>query len=127
MKISPKLTEKYSSRTNKVDAALGYGKNCSPVVFQYGCPNNAPAILWASGKSNQQIKGISLGGWKALFEHRSIDTTLYQLFTESFSYKRYPELLWSAGQYKLALEFCESVDSNQNTQLYILILALFSK
>lgn len=122
-----KLMLKYSSRTNKPDAALGYSKNCSPVVFQYGCPNNAPAILWANGKPNNQKNGIALGRWDALFSERSIDTSLYPLFENNFSYDSYPELLWTAGQYKLALEFCESVDSDENTKLYILILALSSK
>ncbi|EOW9141025.1 TPA: hypothetical protein NKP35_004722 [Vibrio parahaemolyticus] len=122
-----KLMLKYSSRTNKPNAALGYGKNCSPVVFQYGCPNNAPAILWANGKPNNQKNGIALGRWDALFSERSIDTSLYPLFENNFSYDSYPELLWTAGQYKLALEFCESVDSDENTKLYILILALSSK
>ncbi|MBF4442939.1 hypothetical protein, partial [Vibrio anguillarum] len=104
----------------------GYGQNCSPIVYQYGCPNNAPAILWANGKPNKK-NGISFGRWDALFSERSIDTSLYPLFEEKFSFESYPELLWTAGQYKLALEFCEAVDSDEKTKLYILILALSSK
>ncbi|MBF4343619.1 hypothetical protein EAY39_23330, partial [Vibrio anguillarum] len=108
--VIKQLLMKYAPRTNKPDAALGYGQNCSPIVYQYGCPNNAPAILWANGKPNKK-NGISFGRWDALFSERSIDTSLYPLFEEKFSFESYPELLWTAGQYKLALEFCEAVDS----------------
>jgi len=118
------LLIKYGSRTNKEGASLGYGSNCSPVVFQYGCPNNAPAILWANGKPNNKSNGISSGRWTSLFNERSVDASLYPLFDNDISYLTYPELLWSAGQYKLALQFCEEVDSD--ARLYNLILALAS-
>ncbi|TMO04462.1 hypothetical protein CWB60_16205 [Pseudoalteromonas sp. S327] len=118
------LLVKYSTRTNKSDAALGYGDNCSPVVFQYGCPNNAPAILWANGKPNKKSNSLSEGRWDSLFSERSIDTELYPLFENSIAYQTYPELLWSAGQHKLALKFCDEAD--ENTKLYNLILALSS-
>ena len=118
------LLMKYGARTNKNDAALGYGDNCSPVVFQYGCPNNSPAILWANGKPNKKTNCISDERWDSLFSERSVDTSLYPLFENSISYLTYPELLWSVGQYKLALKFCKETDENAN--LYNLILALSS-
>ena len=119
------LITKYGERTNKPSATLGYGQNCSPIIFQYGCPNNSPALLWANGKSNKKSNGISTGRWEALFSERSINTSLYPLFENDFLYQTYPELLWTAGQYKLALEFCEG--EYKDAKLYNLILALSAK
>lgn len=121
------LIIKYGARTNKPSASLGYSGNCSPVIFQYGCPNNAPALLWASGNPNSNDNGITLGRWDALFSERSIDSSLYKLFEGGQFYTTYPELLWSAGQYNLALTFCENLESSNDTKIYILILALISK
>jgi hypothetical protein len=119
-----KLLIKYGARTNKNGAALGFGDNCSPVVFQYGCPNNSPAILWANGKPNKKTNGISDQRWDSLFSERSVDTSLYRLFENNVSYLTYPELLWTVGQYQLALKFCEEAD--ECARLYNLILALSS-
>ena len=118
------LLIKYASRTNKNGAALGYGDNCSPVVFQYGCPNNSPAILWANGKPNKKTNSISDQRWDSLFSERSVDASLYPLFENNISYLTYPELLWTVGQYQLALKFCEEID--ESARLYNLILALSS-
>ena len=43
------LCVEYAPLTAKPGVALGFGDVMSPIVFQYGCPNNAPAILWARG------------------------------------------------------------------------------
>lgn len=121
------LLIKYGARTNKPDAALGYNGDCSPVIFQYGCPNNAPAILWATGNPKVNAAGITTGRWNAIFSERSIDSSLYKLFNGDLFYKTYPELLWNAGQYKLAFSFCENLDASNDTKVYILMLALISK
>jgi len=119
------LVENYALRTNKPNASLGYGKNCTPIVFQHGCPNNTPAILWANGKPNNRSHNISNNRWDALFSERSIDTSLYPLFEENITFQSYPELLWDGGQYKLAISFLES--ENEDAKLNNLILALASK
>lgn len=119
------LIEKYGQRTHKSGAKFGFGSNCSPVIFQHGCPNNAPALLWANGKPNGKVTLTPKVRWDALFSNRSIDTSLYPLFEDDFSPQSYPELLWSARQYRLALEFCES--EHEDAKLYNLILALASQ
>lgn len=119
------LVVKYGARTSKPNVSLGYGANCTPIIFQHGCPNNAPAILWVNGKPNKRTNSISEDRWDALFSERSIDTSLYPLFDKNITFQSYPELLWSAGQFRLAIEFLES--ENEEAKLHNLILALASK
>ncbi len=53
------ICDSYGKLTGRDRAARGVGGLMSPVVFQHGCPNNAPAILWASGRA-----------WRPLFPNR---------------------------------------------------------
>ena len=53
------LCRKYAGRTSRSGIPLGYRRAFSLVVFEHKCPNTAPAILWAGGKT-----------WKPLFKAR---------------------------------------------------------
>lgn len=88
-----RLCDVYGKCTSKSRASRGFGGSMSPVIFQHGCPNNAPAILWASGRH-----------WVPLFPSRGIPPALYGCFGDTEEGTRNAEILWNAGQYKLALE-----------------------
>ncbi len=121
-KIFKNLALIYGSKTDKPSASLGYGSIATPIIFQHGCPNNAPAILWA-GSKNKSLESR----WAPLFSDRSIATSLYQLFEVNVSFQTFPELLWANREKKLALKFCEKYNSEKKAKVYVLILALVKK
>lgn len=57
------LCSKYGKRTSKPGMRLGFKKTMAALVFEHGCPNNAPSILWApAGESD----------WHPLFPDRTV-------------------------------------------------------
>jgi len=52
----------------------GHQRSMSTIVFEHGCPNNAPGILWTKTKK-----------WKPLFPDRAIPPSLLGLFNEEQS------------------------------------------
>lgn len=88
----------YGARTSKPNAALGFGESSSLVVFEHGCPNNCPAILWVSGEV-----------WRPLFPDRGIPSGL----TMEFGVKRRAPLadsLWASGQHKMAIALLDQLE-----------------
>lgn len=73
----------------------------TPIVFQHGCPNNAPVILWSGGRS-----------WEALFPNRAIPSELYECFGEGKGADM-PEILWQSGQYRLGLQVLEAIETRK--------------
>jgi len=106
------VLEKYASRTSKPGAALGYGEVMAPIVFQHGCPNNSPVILWSGGPT-----------WEALFPNRSIPTELFECFYEE-SATDDPEILWRSGQYRLALQILEAIETRTLEKNQIKLLSV---
>ena len=58
------LCSAYAKRTSKSKMPFGYGNINAVSVFEHGCPNNAPAILWAPTTSKKP--------WCPIFPSRSI-------------------------------------------------------
>jgi len=108
-----RVCDEYGKSTGKSGAARGVGGTMSPVIFQHGCPNNAPAILWASGK-----------GWRGLFPDRGIPPELYPCFGDVDDGTRNAEILWDAGQYRLALEILNAAQYGKKSRNYQLLLAV---
>jgi len=79
-------------------SGIGYRNSGGLVVFEHGCPNNLPEILW-----------FNRCGWKGLFPNGSIPTDLRSYF-EKDSMEREVEVLWQVNQPKLALSLLEAVD-----------------
>jgi len=97
---------------------LGYKNICSNIVFQHGCPNTNPSILWAHSRY-----------WKALFPNQGVHPEFIECFGKK-SLARESELLWKINQRKLALKFLESENLNKLNKgelLLILILSLIQK
>lgn len=69
----------------------GYGGGGGLTVFQHGCPNNTPAILWCAR-----------GKFRPLFPDRGVPTDLQKSFGQ-FNAQAIAEDLWTFGQYRLAL------------------------
>ncbi len=110
------LSYRYGERLNESKAQLGYGELLSPVVFQYGCPNNAPGIFWSKGKR-----------WQPLFPKRSIAAEVYRLFRENMTDETTPEELWMVGHHNLAIEVINNINSYRGDHQYVMILGFLDK
>lgn len=60
-KFYMEMGEKYSPKNR---FWLGYNDACLPLAFEWGCPNQAPAILWMFASKKQDK-------WKQLFSRRA--------------------------------------------------------
>ena len=111
-----KLCENYAEGIGMESSAMGYRGTACPVVFEHGCPNNLPAILWASNK-----------GWKPLFPNRAIPTELRGYF-DALGTDHAIETLWRANQPRLALRLLDSLDRekrlDQNHWMLMTLLGL---
>jgi hypothetical protein len=114
------LLHKYGQRFYEGSAGLGYGKLLSPIVFQYGCPNNAPSIFWSNG---QRVKNK----WRPLFPGRSVPNDLYPLFKLDLSESSSPEEIWMAGNYELAVELIDRLNHFHGEHQLLVVLALLEK
>lgn len=56
------LCRTYGGRTSRRSMRHGFGSTMAAIVFEHGCPNNAPAILWAPASPR----------WAPLFPNRSV-------------------------------------------------------
>lgn len=92
------LCENYAELIDMKSSGFGYRGSSCPIVFEHGCPNNLPVILWAKRK-----------GWEGLFPNRSIPTDMRSCFDEDGT-ERAIEALWRANQPKLALSMLDALD-----------------
>lgn len=59
-----KLCNRYGRRTSRPGMRLGFKQTMAALVFEHGCPNNTPSILWAP-----TIEGKD---WRPLFPDRTV-------------------------------------------------------
>lgn len=102
------------------DGGVGYGGSLCPVVFQHGCPNNVPLLLWKNIKDGKQC-------WNPLFPNRSIPEELYFLFEEDLSKSASPEELWMVGYYNLALKLLGDIDSYHGKHDFLVLLGYLNR
>lgn len=88
------LCKKYATYADLSVLSLGYRGSASHVVFEHGCPNNAPVILWERN---------------GLFPNRLIPAEMRPCFDEDGTVRAI-EGLWSAGQRKLALSILDGLE-----------------
>lgn len=99
--LTPELTSLCVNYAKKIDlemSGIGYRGSGCPVVFEHGCPNNLPAILWASRP-----------GWKGLFPNRAVPTDMRSCFDGNGTDMAI-EALWRSNQPKLALSLLEALN-----------------
>lgn len=58
------LCNRYGRRTSRPGMRLGFQKTMAALVFEHGCPNNTPSILWAPVSDKSE--------WKPLFPDRTV-------------------------------------------------------
>lgn len=81
----------YAKRTHRKKIPMGFGGGGVATVFEHGCPNNAPVLLWSPGPK-----------FKPLFPERGIPSELKPLFSQE-DVNRPASVLWDRSQYRLAL------------------------
>lgn len=114
------LCTTYAKRIGIESAGLGFRKGICPVVFEHGCPNNLPGILWWNKRPRV---------WKSLFPNGSIPFEMRSYFDDDGT-ERGIEALWKANQPKLAFSLLNSLEhtspltSDQRMLLMLLGLSL---
>lgn len=98
------------------ESSYSYGNTLSPIIFQHGCPNNAPSIFWASFNKP----------FKPLFPDRSIPHDLYPLFNLDNSICTSAEDVWMAGNYALAIQLVDRLEDFRGEHKLVIILALIA-
>lgn len=115
------VLQKYGAPLGRATQAMGYGGLASPVIFQYGCPNNVPLIFWLRPTRASRIN------WRPLFPNRSVSNDVYPLFSHDFSREALPEELWMAGHRHLALNALERISNYDESHQLMLVLGLLAK
>ncbi|MBF0294194.1 MAG: hypothetical protein HQL96_03320 [Magnetococcales bacterium] len=92
------LCTSYARKFRIGSSGLGYRDSLSNIVFEHGCPNNLPKILW-----------MNINGWSGLFPNRSIPNEMRPCFDADGS-ARASEVLWQVNQPGLALSLLDALD-----------------
>jgi hypothetical protein len=102
----------YAERTRHADIPFGFGGGAVGMVFEHGCPNNAPVVLWSKGPR-----------YRALFPGRGIPVGLRPAFSQ-IDVNRPAEVLWDVRQYWLALAMLRepSLERHQGSQWRLLVM-----
>ena len=88
------LLTRYASDLAQKNKPLGFKKIGSLLVFEHGCPNNAPAVFWSRPKSGKV--------WEPLFPGRAVLTAEKSAFPLEVQRQDAVLLLHSAGQARTA-------------------------
>ena len=112
-----RICEKYASRTCRSNLAQGYGKSMSSLVFEHGCPNNVPAIFWATAARTKS--------WSPIFPYRSIQTEEQTVFPPEISKNDPLSVLLDVGQVRLART--RLTGKSELTKEIITLLGLLAK
>lgn len=90
------LCEKYGRRAFKTRKHFwwGFKQGMSSLVFEHGCPNNTPAILWDPDDKN--------GKWVGVFPNRTVGTTTASVFPPEIMRGDAIQTLRDVGQTRLA-------------------------
>jgi hypothetical protein len=88
------LMSRYGSRTSCPGFSLGYEETAAALIFEHGCPDNCPAILWAPPNTNAR--------WQPLFPTRSILPAEASAFPSEILRPDPARIMMQAGQRRLA-------------------------
>lgn len=89
---------RYGAAAQSSSGGLGFGEGGCNIIFQHGCPNNAPLVLWEEGAKR----------FRPLFPDRGIPAALQQYFGRTQPLER-AELLWNERQFLIALKLLDDV------------------
>lgn len=115
-----KLCQKYGRIANKKRKHmwLGHEEGMAAIIFEHGCPNNTPAILW-----EPDFKGSR---WKGLFPNRTVSSSVASVFPPEIVRGDHIQILVDAGQKKLANSGA-LLRRGPAGQMILIILALIAK
>lgn len=90
------LCRKYGRIANKrrKNMWLGYREGMAAIVFEHGCPNNTPGILWEPDFKNSN--------WIGLFPNRTVSSSIQSVFPEEVKRSDAVALLLEIGQKRIA-------------------------
>lgn len=88
------LCRRYANSRKLYGSPLGYQQTGALLVFEHGCPNNAPALLWARSKHD--------ASWRPLFPSRSVDASMMSVFPPEIARRDPVHSLIEAGQKRIA-------------------------
>lgn len=111
------LCKAYSIKTRRPNMALGYDNIMASLVFEHGCPNNTPSILWAEASRNRS--------WTPLFPNRAIQSAEHSVFPPEIARREPASVLIDAGQTRLAQRSREG--QREPATIALIILALIAK
>ena len=112
------LCRLYGNHTSKPAMAMGYKETMAALVFEHGCPNNTPAILWAASAKHKN--------WQPLFPQRTIPADTHTVFPPEIARRDPISVLIDAGQSRLAKTGLRSIGHITSRQEFAL-LALLAK
>ena len=114
------LCEKYGRIANRKRKNMwwGYREGMAAIVFEHGCPNNTPAILWEPDFSGS--------GWVGLFPNRSVSVDVASVFPAEIVRGDPVEVLEESGQQRLARSGA-LLRRGMAGQLILTLLALIAK
>lgn len=113
-----KLFRKYGNLTSRPNLSWGYGKSTALLIFEHGCPNNVPAIMWAPPTPQKN--------WAPLFPNRVVQGEIRSIFPQELASHTPIDVMLSAGYTKAAL-ISDRVYSHASSKEIIALLALISK
>ena len=88
------VCERYGCTTSQGYWWDGYGKVMAALVFEHGCPDNAPAVLWAPDEPSKP--------WKPLLPNRVILSAVKSIFPPEITRRDPITTLLEVGQTRLA-------------------------
>lgn len=90
------ICEKYGRIANKRRKSMwcGYKNGMVSLVFEHGCPNNTPAMLWEPNFEDS--------GWVGLFPNRTVSSEVASVFPTEIVRRDPIKVLTDAGQNKVA-------------------------
>ncbi len=114
------LCEKYGKRALKTRGHFwwGYQKGMASLVFEHGCPNNTPAILWDPDYKNAK--------WIGLFPNRTVDASTTSVFPTEIVQGDPVKTLYDVGQIRLAKSGA-LLRRGKIGQLVLIVLALIAQ
>ena len=112
-----KLCRDYAKKARLGSWSLGFQDTASLLVFEHGCPNNAPAIFWATAKGDKP--------WVALFPAKRIDSSIASAFPSEVVRRDPVHVLLEAGQRRLAITLASGAHRPLSDE-EALVLALFA-
>ncbi|WP_336083728.1 phosphoribosyltransferase-like protein [Thalassospira sp. CH_XMU1448-2] len=112
------VCKKYGAKTSKRHMSLGYSQTMGTMVFEHGCPNNVPSILWAPTTPRRP--------WRPLFPNRVVLSGEKSIFPPEVAGRDLQVALFEVGQPRLASSIRNLGIKGPNESM-LLILAFIAK